>query len=136
MNIVKLGCRCGTFWFFNLPSAKNFIVSLKFHLIWPIFPNDSESLPKVCYIKRKNSEFLSKLRNSEPAEVSVWQTEIGISGSNGTTDCPYRHRFWHLSIAWSKPAFIFIHFKSNQNFCILNKSTQMPVYIFKTHVIN
>ena len=39
--------------------------------IWPIFPNDSESLPKVCYIKRKNSEILSKLRNSEPAEVSA-----------------------------------------------------------------
>ena len=29
--------------------------------IWPIFPNDSESLPKVCYIKRKNSEILSRL---------------------------------------------------------------------------
>ena len=38
--------------------------------IWPIFPNDSESLPKVCYIKRKNSEILSKLRNSESAEGS------------------------------------------------------------------
>ena len=38
---------------------------------WPIFPNDSESLPKVCYIKRKNSEILSKLRNSEPAGGSV-----------------------------------------------------------------
>ena len=35
--------------------------------IWPIFPNDSESLPKVCYIKQKNSEILSKLRNSESA---------------------------------------------------------------------
>ena len=35
--------------------------------IWPIFPNDSESLPKVCYIKRKNSEILSKRRNSESA---------------------------------------------------------------------
>ena len=39
--------------------------------IWPIFPNDSESLPKVCYIKRKNSEILSKLRNSEPVGVSA-----------------------------------------------------------------
>ena len=38
--------------------------------IWPIFPNDSESLPKVCYINWKNSEILSKLRISEPAEVS------------------------------------------------------------------
>ena len=35
--------------------------------IWPIFPKDSESLPKFCYIKRKNSEILSKLRNSESA---------------------------------------------------------------------
>ena len=35
--------------------------------IWPIFPNDSESLPKFCYIKQKNSEILSKLRNSESA---------------------------------------------------------------------
>ena len=39
--------------------------------IWPIFPKDSESLPKFCYIKRKNSEILSKLRNSEPVEVSA-----------------------------------------------------------------
>ena len=39
--------------------------------IWPIFPNDSESLPKVCYIKRKNSEILSKLRNSEPVGASA-----------------------------------------------------------------
>ena len=38
--------------------------------IWPIFPNDSESLPEVCCIKRNNSEILSKFRNSEPAEVS------------------------------------------------------------------
>ena len=29
--------------------------------IWPIFPNDSESLPKVYYIKQKNSEILSRL---------------------------------------------------------------------------
>ena len=56
MNIVELGCRCGTLWFFNLPSAKNFIFSLKFDLIWPIFPNDSESLPKV-------SEILSRLKS-------------------------------------------------------------------------
>ena len=39
--------------------------------IWPIFPNDSESLPKFCNIKQKNSEILSKLRNSEPVEVSA-----------------------------------------------------------------
>ena len=39
--------------------------------IWPIFPNDSESLPKICYIKRKNSEILSKRRNSESAEGSA-----------------------------------------------------------------
>ena len=71
MNIVELGCRCGTLWFFNLPRAKNFIFSLKFDLIWPIFPNDSESLPKVCYIKQKNSEILSKLRNSESAGGSA-----------------------------------------------------------------
>ena len=42
--------------------------------IWPIFPNDSESLPKVCYIKRKNTEILSKRRNSESAEGSVLQS--------------------------------------------------------------
>ena len=29
--------------------------------IWPIFPNDSESQPKFCYIKQKNSEILSRL---------------------------------------------------------------------------
>ena len=39
--------------------------------IWPIFPNDSESLPKVCYINWKNSEILSKLRNSESAGGSA-----------------------------------------------------------------
>ena len=39
--------------------------------IWPIFPNDSESLPKVCYINWKNSEILSKLRISEPVGVSA-----------------------------------------------------------------
>ena len=39
--------------------------------IWPIFPDDSESLPKVSYIKRKNSEILSKRRNSESAEGSA-----------------------------------------------------------------
>ena len=32
--------------------------------------NDPESLPKVCYIKRNNSEILSYLRNFEPGEVS------------------------------------------------------------------
>ena len=42
--------------------------------IWPIFPNDSESLPKVCYIKQKNSEILSKLRNSESAGGSDCMT--------------------------------------------------------------
>ena len=35
--------------------------------IWPIFPNDSESLLKVCYIKWKNSKILSKVRNSASA---------------------------------------------------------------------
>ena len=29
-------------------------------------PKDSEFLPKVCYYRPKNSEILSKLRNSEP----------------------------------------------------------------------
>ena len=29
MNIVELGCRCGTLWFFNLRSAKKLIFSLK-----------------------------------------------------------------------------------------------------------
>ena len=38
--------------------------------IWPIIPNDSESLPKVCYIKQKKLEIPSKPRNSESAEGS------------------------------------------------------------------
>ena len=65
MNIVELGCRCGTLWFFNLPSAKNFIFSLKFDLNWPIFPNDSESLPKVEKTQKfwVNSEILSRLKS-------------------------------------------------------------------------
>ena len=47
--------------------------------IWPIFPNDSESLPKVCYIKRKSSEILSKCRNSESAGgsgVQMWSLRL------------------------------------------------------------
>ena len=67
MNIVELGCRCGTLWFFNLPSAKKLIFSLKFDQFDPF----SQMTQKVCYIKRKNSEILSKLRNSEPVEVSA-----------------------------------------------------------------
>ena len=47
--------------------------------IWPIFPKDSESLPKFCYIKRKNSEILSKLRNSEPVGVSGWRSSLCLS---------------------------------------------------------
>lgn len=30
MNIVKLGSRCDTWWFFNLPGAKTLIFSLEF----------------------------------------------------------------------------------------------------------
>ena len=53
--------------------------------IWPIFPKDSESLPKFCYIKRKNSEILSKLRNSEPVGVSgsCWWTLWASQGTRG-----------------------------------------------------
>ena len=55
--------------------------------IWPIFPNDSESLPKVCYIKWKNSEILSKLRNSE---------SVGGSGPVGPLARPVQsHRPLH-----------------------------------------
>ena len=78
MNIVELGCRCGTLWFFNLPSAKKTHFQPQIWSIWPIFPKDSESLPKFCYIKRKNSEILSKLRNSEPVEVSAWQFMVSL----------------------------------------------------------
>ena len=64
MNIVELECRCGTLWFFNLPSAKKLIFSLIFdHL--DLF---SQMTQKVCYMKRKNSEILSKPRNSELAD--------------------------------------------------------------------
>ena len=46
----------------------------------PLFPIDSESLPKVCYINWKNSENLSKLRISEPGGAS------GLHPSNYYSD--------------------------------------------------
>ena len=51
--------------------------------IWPIFPKDSESLPKFCYIKRKNSEILSKLRNSEPVGASGHWISSSTHGCKG-----------------------------------------------------
>ena len=60
--------------------------------IWPIFPNDSESLPKVCYIKQKKIEILRKLRNSESA---------GGSGPDGTMKYPA-----YLSMCWYCNSFI------------------------------
>ena len=61
--------------------------------IWPIFPNDSESLPKVCYIKQKNSKILSKLRNSEsaggsditPGHLSVLRREEWTAATRAST---------------------------------------------------
>ena len=70
MNIVKLGWRCGKLCFFQPSKCRNTHFYPQIWSIWPIFPNDSESLPKVCYINWKNSEILSKLRISEPVEVS------------------------------------------------------------------
>ena len=55
---------------FQPSKCKKFHFQPQIWSIWPIFPNDSESLPKVCYKNWKNSEILSKLRISEPAEVS------------------------------------------------------------------
>ena len=45
--------------------------------IWPIFPNDSESLQKSLLDKTK------KLRNSEPAEVSASPTNIVFDSAQG-----------------------------------------------------
>ena len=53
--------------------------------IWPILPIDSESLPKVCYINWKNSENLSKLRNSEPG---------GASGPHRLRNSGFTQIFW------------------------------------------
>ena len=44
---------------FQPSKCKKFHFQPQIWSIWPIIPNDSESLPKVCYIKWK------KLRNSE-----------------------------------------------------------------------
>ena len=53
----------------NLPSVEVLIISL--------FPNDSVSLPKVCYIKRKNSEILSRLEALRPSPEVLWSVVTG-----------------------------------------------------------
>ena len=52
--------------------------------IWPIFPNDSESLPKFCYKKWKNSEILSRL-----GALVVICCIKSIS---------YKREWWHVNI--------------------------------------
>ena len=49
------------------PSAETLIFSLKFDQFDPF----SQMTQNVCYIKQKNSEILSKLRNSESAGGSA-----------------------------------------------------------------
>ena len=56
---------------FQPSKRKNAHIQPQILSILPIYQNDSESPPKVCYIKRKNSEILSKLRNSEPGGGSA-----------------------------------------------------------------
>ena len=70
--------------------------------IWPIFPKDSESLPKFCYIKRKNSEILSKLRNSELVGGSDGE------GQSGTISC-----FWNESLTGQHGKFMGPRFKKH-----------------------
>ena len=87
IHIVKWGWRCVFFVVFQPSKCRNAQIQPQIRSIWPIYPNDSESLPKVCYIKRKNSEILSKLRNSEPAEVSAldfWRLFAFILGHSST----------------------------------------------------
>ena len=60
MKIVKLGCRCGTLWFFNRPSAEILISSLKFDQFDPF----SQMTQKVC---QKSAIKTKKHRNSESA---------------------------------------------------------------------
>ena len=72
MNIVKLGCRCGTLWFFNLPSAETLIFSLKFDQLDPFSQMTQKVCQKSAILTEKNSEILSKLKISEPAGVSDW----------------------------------------------------------------
>ena len=72
---------------FNIPSAETLIFSLKFDQFDPSF---SQMTQKVCYIKQKNSEILSKLRNSESVggsdHISNFLPEGGRDGlhSNST----------------------------------------------------
>ena len=44
-------------WFFNLPSAKKLIFSLKFDQFDPFSPNDSEFLSRVGALPRTLREF-------------------------------------------------------------------------------
>ena len=55
---------------FQPSKCRNTHIQPQIWSFWPIFPNNSESLPNFCYINWKKSEILSKLRNSEPAGVS------------------------------------------------------------------
>ena len=64
MNIVKLGCRCGTLWFFNLLSAKK-LISASNLINLTHFPKWLRKSAKSLLYKTK------KLRNSEPVEVSA-----------------------------------------------------------------
>ena len=93
MNIVELGCRCGTLWFFNLPLKKKTHFQPQIWSIWPIFPNDSESLPKVFYIKQKTSEILSKLRNSESGGGSGYLFSCPAGGLINKKTIYFHHVF-------------------------------------------
>ena len=70
--------------------------------IWPIFPNDSESLPKVCYINWKNSEILSKLRNYESAGGSELHRNVAACSkvyNTFTVLCFWGYLTWQ---AWGR----------------------------------
>ena len=76
MNIVKLGCRCGTLWFFNRPSAEILISSLKFDQFDPF----SQMTQKVCQKSAISDEKTQKFWvNSEIlSRVGLCYKQLGL----------------------------------------------------------
>ena len=105
MNIVELGCRCGTLWFFNLPSAKKLIFSLKFDQFDPFY----QMTQKVCQksaLKNEKTLILVKLRNSESAGGSgsdIRATSILQVG----TSLSVINRLWWVLEWWGHLFFTF-----------------------------
>ena len=59
-----------------------------------------------------------------------------MSGSNGTSGLPLSIQVLTIEQNVAETCLYLFHFKSNQDVCMINKSTDIPVYLFKTHQID